>query len=95
MGWQGRWTTGTDIKVALHQELLPLVNDLQNILNWWKSLGASSIRFQPVAPVDSLKMENLLLTPDFLPFLDRSTEILEQDTRYVNLSGTVLKVLKR
>lgn len=69
----------TDLKVVLHQELLPLVNELSDILKWWRSTGASSVRFQPVAPVDSLKMENLLLTPDFLPFLDRLIEILEND----------------
>lgn len=69
----------TDIKVVLHQELLPLVANLSDILNWWKSTGASSIRFQPVAPIDELKMENLLLTPKFLPFLDRLIEIIKHD----------------
>lgn len=69
----------TDIKIVLHQELLPLVNELSNILNWWKSIGTSSIRFQPVAPIDKLKMENLLLTRESLPFLDRLIEIIKHD----------------
>jgi molybdenum cofactor biosynthesis enzyme MoaA len=69
----------TDLKVVLHQELLPLVNDLSSIITWWKSIGISSIRFQPVAPIDNLKMENLLLTSEFLPFLDRLIEIMKSD----------------
>ena len=69
----------TDIKIVLHQELLPLIDNLSPILHWWKSIGVSSLRFQPVAPIDNLKMENLLLTIEFLPFLDKLIEIMKND----------------
>ena len=69
----------TDIKIVLHQELLPLIDNLSPILHWWKSIGVSSLRFQPVAPIDNLKMENLLLTVEFLPFLDKLIEIMKND----------------
>jgi hypothetical protein len=69
----------TDIKIVLHQELLPLIDNLSPILHWWKSIGVSSLRFQPVAPIDNLKMENLLLTVEFFPFLDKLIEIMKND----------------
>lgn len=71
----------TDIKIVLHQELLPLIDNLSPILHWWKSIGVSSLRFQPVAPIENLKMENLLLTVEFLPFLDKLIEIMKNDDR--------------
>ena len=65
-----------DIKVVLHQQLLPLKDELTEIIMWWKSTGVSTMRFQPVAPIDHLKMDHLLLTPAFIPFLDELQEII-------------------
>lgn len=76
----------TDIKIVLHQELLPLRMELSHILDWWKSVGVSSVRFQPVAPIEHIKMENLLLTSEFLPFLDEFVRIIEHDE---NLRGLI------
>ena len=73
-----------DLKVVLHQQLLPLADELYEIIGWWKSIGISSLRFQPVAPIDNLKMENLLLKEDFIPFLDRLSEIIKFDDSLKN-----------
>ncbi len=77
----------TEIKIVLHQELLPLINNLSHIINRWKSIGVSSIRFQPVAPIDNLKMDNLILTESFIPFLDKLLEIIKYDNNLRSFIG--------
>ena len=91
-----------DLKIVLHQQMLDLINDLHSILKYWKSTGVSSIRFQPVAPIDKVKMNNLILTKEFIPFLDKLKEILLEDNELStfvnhsidNIEGIKSQILK-
>lgn len=68
-----------ELKVVLHQKLIPLLPKINDMIYQWKALGISSIRFQPVVPIDHLEMKDLLLNENAIPVLDKIIDLINCD----------------
>ncbi|MEK7501346.1 MAG: hypothetical protein AAB629_00300, partial [Patescibacteria group bacterium] len=68
-----------EIKVTLHQKLLPYLDQLKENLYFWVEKGVDSMFFQPVALVGSQFPTGLELNNDFIPFLLKLKELKKDD----------------
>ncbi len=74
------------LKVVLHNELLPWVEVLPEVLREWRSRGVSSVRFQTLAPAGQAALARLRLDRSCLRLVDTLSEL---DIAYPDLAGLV------
>lgn len=68
-----------ELKVNLHQLLLPYFNQLKKNLYFWVKKGVDSIFFQPIAPLGSHFPIGLELDKSFIPFLLKLKQLKSKD----------------
>lgn len=68
-----------EIKVTLHERLLPYLNRLERNLRSWVGRGIDSMFFQPVALVGNQFPTGLELKKDFIPILLKLKELKAKD----------------
>lgn len=68
-----------ELKVTLHQRLLPYVDQLKDNLYSWIERGVDSIFFQPIAPVGDNFPVGLELNKSFIHFLMKLKELKIKD----------------
>lgn len=68
-----------ELKITLHQRLLPYIHQLKKNLYAWIEKGVDSIFFQPIAPVGNYFPAGLELNQSFIPFLIKLKELKTKD----------------
>lgn len=68
-----------ELKINLHQQLLPYKNQLKDNLYSWIEKGADSMFFQPIAPVGENFPNGLKIEKSFIPFLAELKRLKSED----------------
>ena len=68
-----------ELKINLHQQLLPYFDQLKENLYSWREKGVDSIFFQPIVPLGDNFPAGLELNKSFIPFLIKLKELKSKD----------------
>lgn len=85
-----------ELKINLHQKLLPYEEQLKDNLYSWVEKGVGSIFFQPIAPVGKKFPTGLELEKSFISFLSELKELKSKDpvlSKIIRKSGIGLDAI--